>query len=162
MAVRGAPPQHGAPGERPALDRRWLAHLRSDGAAVGDGAALAHSGTLERGIAEFNDGRFFASHETWEALWGETRYPERLFCLALTKLGAGFEHGRRSNPHGAAKLLSDALAYLAPFTPTFAGLDVQALHEDVSAWLRGQASRATPTIHRAPSPSSSPPVRERG
>ncbi|MCH7608052.1 MAG: DUF309 domain-containing protein [Chloroflexi bacterium] len=162
MAVRGAPPQHGAPGERPALDRRWLAHLRRDGAAAGDGATLAYSGTLERGIAEFNDGRFFASHETWEALWRDTRYPERLFCLALTKLGAGFEHGRRANPHGAAKLLSDALAFLAPFMPAFAGLDVRALHEDVSAWLRAERSSATPTIRRAPSPSPSPPAGQRG
>ena len=164
MAVRGAPPQHGAPGGRPALDRRWLAHLRRDGAAVGDGAALAHSGTLERGITEFNDGRFFASHETWEALWRETRYPERLFCLALTKLGAGFEHGRRANPHGAAKLLTDALAFLAPFMPAFAGLDVRALHEDVRGWLEAPDTRTPPypTIRRAPSPSPSPPPEERG
>ena len=97
MAARGAPPQRGAPGGRPALDRRWLAHVSREG-AVGDGAALARSGTLERGTAEFNDGSFFASHETWEALWRETPYPERLFCLALTKLGAGFEHARRANP----------------------------------------------------------------
>ncbi len=150
--VTQPPPQRAAPGGRPALDRRWLAYVIREG-AVGDGAALAGNGTLERGVAEFNDGRFFASHETWEALWGETRYPERLFCLALTKLGAGFEHGRRANPHGAAKLLSDALAYLAPFAPTFAGLDVQALHQDVSAWLRAHAERTpTPTIRRAPSP----------
>ena len=131
------PPQHGGPGQRPALDRRWLAYLdRSDRGAVGDGAALAQNGTLERGTAEFNGGRFFASHETWEALWRETAYPQRLFCLALTKLGAGFEHARRANRTGAAKLLTDALAYLAPFMPAFAGLDVQALHEDVAAWLR--------------------------
>lgn len=137
------PPQHGAPGERPALDRRWLAYLdRSGGSggSVGDGAALTRSSTLARGVAEFNDGRFFESHETWEALWRETGYPHRLFCLALTKLGAGFEHARRANPRGATKLLTDALAYLAPFMPAFAGLDVQALHQDVSAWLRAEGS----------------------
>ena len=157
------PPQRAAPGGRPALDRRWLAYVSREG-AVGDGAALARNGTLERGIAEFNDGRFFASHETWEALWGETRYPERLFCLALTKLGAGFEHGRRANPQGAAKLLTDALAYLAPFMPTFAGLDVRRLHEDVRGWLEAPDAQTPPypTIPRAPSPSPSPPIGERG
>ncbi len=162
-AVTQPPPQHGAPGERPALDRRWLAYLDRSG-GDGDGAALARSSTLARGVAEFNDGRFFASHETWEALWRETGYPQRLFCLALTKLGAGFEHARRANPHGAAKLLTDALAYLAPFMPAFAGLDVQALHQDVSAWLRAHAARTPPypTIRRAPSPSPSPPSGERG
>ena len=152
MAAREAPPQRGASGERPALDRRWLAYLdRSDGGGVGDGTALARSSTLGRGIAEFNDGRFFASHETWEALWRETEYPQRLFCLALTKLGAGFEHGRRANPHGAAKLLTDALTYLAPFMPTFAGLDVRRLHEDVGVWLRAEKSR-TPTAGHRPAP----------
>ena len=151
MAARRPPPQHGAPGQRPALDRRWLAWIeRPDDATVGDGAALARSGTLERGIAEFNDGRFFASHETWEALWRETRYPERLFCLALTKLGAGFEHGQRANHRGAAKLLTDALVYLAPFMPAFAGLDVRALHQDVRGWLEAPDPQKAryPTIRR--------------
>ncbi len=156
------PPQHGGPGQRPALDRRWLAWIVRSG-AVGNGAAIAHSGTLARGTAEFNDGRFFASHETWEALWRETRYPERLFCLALTKLGAGFEHRRRANPHGAAKLLTDALAYLAPFSPAFAGIDVRALHQDVGAWLRAEGSRTPfPAIRGAPSPSPAPQRGERG
>ena len=160
------PPQHGATGQRPALDRRWLAYLeRFDN--VGDGAALALalSGALQRGVAEFNGGRFFASHETWEALWRETEYPQQLFCLALTKLGAGFEQGRRANAHGAAKLLTDALAYLAPFMPAFAGLDVRGLHEDVGAWLRAKGPAAPPPfpqIRRAPSPSPSPPMGERG
>ena len=160
MAAGGPPPQQGAPGQRPALDRRWLAWIqRHDGPAVGDGTGLAQSGNLERGITEFNDGRFFASHETWEALWRETQYPERLFCLALTKLGAGFEHGRRANPHGAAKLLTDALAYLAPFMPAFAGLDVRALHQEVGAWLRAAESRTpTPFPVIRPASSSSGPL----
>ena len=134
------------------MDRRWLVYIeRFDG--VGDGAALAQRSTLERGIAEFNDGRFFASHETWEALWRETEYPERLFCLALTKLGAGLEHGRRANPHGAAKLLTDALAYLAPFMPAFAGLDTRQLDADVRRWLEAPDAQAPPypTIRRDPS-----------
>ena len=146
------PPQHGAPGQRPALDRRWLAYLeRFDG--VGDGAALAMSDTLERGVAEFNDRRFFASHETWEALWRETEYPQRLFCLAFAKLGAGFEHARRANPHGAAKLLTDAMRYLAPFMPAFARLDVQALYEDVGTWLSARGS---------PTPPPFPQIRHKG
>ena len=134
------------------MDRRWLAYLeRFDG--VGDGASLALSGALDRGTAEFNDGRFFASHETWEALWRETEYPQRLFCLALTKLGAGFEQGRRANARGAAKLLTDALAYLAPFMPAFAGLDVRGLDADVRRWLETRDAQKPPypTIRRDPS-----------
>ena len=147
------PPQHGAPGERPALDRRWLAYVERFG-GVGDGAALAQSSTLARGTAEFNDGKFLASHETWEALWRETDYPQRLFCLALTKLGAGFEHGRRANRRGSAKLLTDALACLAPFMPAFAGLDTRALDADVRGWLAAPDARTPPypTIRRKAGP----------
>ena len=157
------PPQRGAPGERPALDRRWLAHVSREG-AVGDGAVVRASADLVRGVDEFNHSDFFDSHETWEALWRRVAYPERLFCLGLTKLGAGFEHARRANPRGAAKLLTDALAYLTPFKPAFAGLDVQALHQDVGAWLEAPDARTPPypTIRPAPSPSPSPPMGERG
>ena len=160
--VTQPPPQRGAQGGRPALDRRWLAYLEADG-DPGDGADLVASDLPARGSAEFNGGNFFASHETWEELWGRTAYPQRLFCLALTKLGAGFEHARRTNARGATRVLSDALAYLAPFLPAYARLDTQRLHDDVSAWLRASVLRETtafPTIRRAPSPSL--PMGERG
>ena len=151
------PPQHGAPGQRPALDRRWLAYLEADGDR-GDPADLVASELLANGCAEFNSGSFFASHETWEELWGRTAYPQRLFCLALTKLGAGFEHARRANARGATRLLTDALAYLAPFLSAYAGLDTQRLHDDVREWLRASGSGAVryPRIRRVPS--SSPPT----
>ena len=146
------PPQHGAPGGRPALDRRWVAYLL-DGGALGDAAEVAGSGLLARGIDEFNRGDFLASHETWEALWGQVSYPTRLLCLALTKLGAGFAHAQRANRHGAARLLRDALDYLAPFLPAHAGLDTRQLDADVRRWLEAPDARTAPypTIRRGSS-----------
>ena len=147
-----APPQHGAPGERPALDRRWLAYLLGGG-ALGDAAEVAESDLLARGLDEFNRGDFFASHETWEALWVRVEYPAKLFCLALTKLGAGFAHADRANRPGAVRLLQDALDYLAPFLPDHAGLDTQQLGADVRRWLEAPDAQTPPypTIRRGPS-----------
>ena len=114
---------------------------------------MAESDLLARGLDEFNRGDFFASHETWEALWGQVEYPTRLLCLALTKLGAGFAHADRANRPGAVRLLQDALDYLAPFLPAHAGLDTRQLDADVRRWLESPDARTPPypTIRRDPS-----------
>ena len=102
---------------------------------------LERNELLERGIAEFNDGRFLACHETWEALWVDAAYPERLFLLGLAKLGAGFAHALRRNPKGVQSLLADAVRFLRPFGPAYANVDINSLLTNVSAWLEFPGAR---------------------
>ena len=144
------PPQQFPHGARRLVDGQWLAYVASTG-DVGDGAALAGSDLLQRGIAEFNAGRFRDSHETWEELWKDTPYPERLFLLALTKLGAGFAHALRRNERGMRSQLAEAVRILRVFAPSYAGVDAQQLIADVNGWLGadgGSFGSPYPTVSR--------------
>ena len=144
------PPQRAAQGGRRTLDAQWFSYV-SQTSEVGDGGALAQAGRFNRGIDEFNEGRFQACHETWESLWVEAAYPQRLFLLALTKLGAGFAHALRRNPKGVRRLLEDAVRLAGPFGPRYAGLDVERLIADVNAWLAlGVYDPPFPRIVRSP------------
>ena len=133
------PPQRFAPGGRRMLDARWLAYVELT-RETGNDAALRSAPLLGRGIDEFNAERFRASHETWETLWVDAAYPERLFLLGLAKLGAGFAHVPRRNPKGARRLLEDAIRFIGPFGPTYAGVAVAPLVSDVNAWLTAHRS----------------------
>ena len=128
------PPQEFPHGARRLADAQWLAYV-ADSGDTGNGASLSRSGTLRRGIAEFNDGRFRDSHDTCEELWRSTPYPERLFLLALTKLGAGFAHALRRNDKGMRSQLTEAVRILRAFAPAYAGVDTQRLIADVNARL---------------------------
>ncbi len=144
------PPQQFPHGARRLVDGQWLAYVAGTG-DVGDGAALARSRALQRGIAEFNEGRFRQSHETWEELWKDTPYPERLFLLALTKLGAGFAHALRRNERGMRSQLAEAVRILRVFAPAYAGVDAQGLIDDVNGWLAatgGVSGPPYPTVTR--------------
>ena len=126
------PPQEFPHGARRIADAQWLAYVAASGDA-GDGEALSRSRALRQGIAEFNDGRFRESHETWEELWKDSPYPERLFLLALTKLGAGFAHALRRNEKGMRSQLTEAARILRPFAPAYAGVNTQRLIAEVKA-----------------------------
>ena len=128
------PPQHFPHGARRMADGQWLGYVTRTG-DTGDGAALARSETLRRGIDEFNEGRFRESHEMWEELWIKTPYPERLFLLALTKLGAGFAHALRRNERGMRSQLTETARILRAFAPAYAGVDTQRLIADVNSRL---------------------------
>ena len=116
------------------MDAQWLTFITKTG-ETGDEHKVRSAELLTRGIEEFNRGRFRASHETWEALWVDSAYPQRLFLLALTKLGAGFAHALRRNETGVHRLLEDAVRFIRPFGPTYAGVDVQRTTDDVRQWL---------------------------
>ncbi|MCY4450285.1 MAG: DUF309 domain-containing protein [Chloroflexi bacterium] len=128
------PPQQFPHGARRQADAQWLMYVTRSG-DLGDGASLSRSETLQRGIAEFNGGRFRDSHETWEELWIAAPYPERLFLLALTKLGAGFAHALRRNDKGMRSQLTEAARILRAFAPAYAGVDTERLIADVNARL---------------------------
>ncbi len=155
------PPQRPARGGRQALDSQWLAYIART-AAIGDPQAIAATDRFRQGISAFNEARFRASHETWESLWIESPYPQRLFLLALAKLGAGFAHALRRNPKGVRQLLEDALRIAKPFAPSYAGVDIERLSHDIKAWLRsGSYDAPFPTIARIPGEPLATPEKEK-
>jgi len=60
---------------------------------------------LDRGIVEFNAGRFFQAHEIWEEGWHPAPEPERDFWQGLIQVAVGLTHRQRGNPKGAVTLL---------------------------------------------------------
>ena len=77
-----------------------------------------------RGVAHFNRGDFFASHEVWEDLWRKESGRSRQFYKGLIQAAVALYHLTRGNRHGAAKLLAGSQTYLEPYRCGYLGLDV--------------------------------------
>jgi predicted metal-dependent hydrolase len=90
---------------------------------------------LAKGIAEFNNWRFYDCHETLEDVWREVGSKGEEGTLAdfyqgIIKIAAGFHHVLRDNQKGAVNLLSDAFRLLEPYRPVTLGIDVERLLSD--------------------------------
>ncbi len=60
---------------------------------------------LDRGIEEFNAGRYFQAHEIWEEGWHPAPEGERDFWQGIIQVAVGLTHRQRGNGHGAVTLL---------------------------------------------------------
>ncbi len=106
-------------------------------------------GPLAAGLRHYNAAEYFAAHEAWESVWLTAPQPEKLFLQALIQVTVAFHHLSRSNPLGATRLLTAALAKLSPYPPDFATLNVSLLRDDLRAHLR---ALTTPPTTQLPPP----------
>ena len=90
-------------------------------------------GELYRAIEEYNDGYYFASHETLETLWMVTPWPERQLFQAIIQLAAAFVHLVRGEYPGVIKLLDASEAKLRDFLPERLGVQTAVLATDIAA-----------------------------
>jgi uncharacterized protein len=108
---------------------------------------------FERGVADFNAGRFFEAHEIWEELWLAAAEPEKMFLQGLIQVTAAFHHHARGNARGMQSLLAAGIAKLAGCPDDFRGVAIGALRDDAKAWegiLSGDSgSRKPPRIRKA-------------
>lgn len=116
---------------------------------------------LLQGVAEFNAGRFYACHETLEALWMSEPAAVRELYQGILQVGVGFYKQERGQYRGAVSLLKRGLAHLAPYAPTCRGVDVARLMSEAAVALeaierlgperiRELDRRLLPRIHRLP------------
>lgn len=82
---------------------------------------------LDRGIAEFNQGRYFQAHEIWEEGWHPAPEPERDFWQGLIQVAVGLTHRQRGNQHGAVKLLRRGAKRLRPYGEEHEGVPAAAI-----------------------------------
>lgn len=134
-------PQKHLKGHRRALDARWLKHLTAGG-DPGDGHQLATLVSFRTGVSEFNNGKFYEAHESFERAWLDTPYPERLFSLALAKLSAGFTHHEKGSLTTANKFIKDTQQWIAPLPATYAEIDITQLRNQLSVWLTSTEARS--------------------
>jgi uncharacterized protein len=110
---------------------------------------------FERGVADFNAGRFFEAHEVWEELWLAAAEPEKTCLQGLIQVAAAFHHHGRGNARGAKSLLAAGIAKLARCPGDYRGVAIAELRREAKAWeemLRNEQERTlpeTPKIHPA-------------
>ena len=76
------------------------------------------------GIRLFHAGKFFESHEAWEALWRDVAGAQRLLLQGLIQVAAAYHHLRRGNRRGARYLAGRARLHLARWLPSSHGLAI--------------------------------------
>ncbi len=74
----------------------------------------------------FNRGEYWESHEALEDAWRRTNSG---FYHGLILYASAFVHARRDNPHGIRAQLEKAEGALAPYAPSYLGLDVAEILE---------------------------------
>ncbi len=87
------------------------------------------------GINQFNQGDYYACHDTLEAIWMTAAMPEKPFFQGILQLAVGLYHLGNSNWRGAAILLGEGIRRLEPFEPSYANVDVTTLLDCADDWL---------------------------
>lgn len=87
------------------------------------------------GVKQFNEGKWFACHETLERVWLPEPRPVREFYKGLIQLAVGLLHWRRGNLKGANRLLNAGLGRITPYRPVCHELDVSRLAQEAQSLL---------------------------
>jgi uncharacterized protein len=113
-----------------------------------------------QGVEQFNQGQFYACHDTLEALWMEATEPEKTFYQGVLQVAVGLYHLGNGNWRGAVILLGEGINRLDRYPSIYSGIDVdeliissadllkalqQAGAEQVSTWQLGKDAIATET-----------------
>jgi predicted metal-dependent hydrolase len=96
---------------------------------------------FERGIEEFNNGEYFACHDTFEAIWMELGGDRRRCMQGLIQAAVGIFHASRANLTGSYSQLTKGLDKLSDFRPRFLGVDIETLHRQLEEF-RARVQRA--------------------
>ncbi|MBE9079729.1 DUF309 domain-containing protein [Romeria aff. gracilis LEGE 07310] len=90
---------------------------------------------LRRGIEQFNQGDYYACHDTLEAIWMDAETFEKPFYQGILQIAVGFYHLSRENRNGAAILLGEGSSRLRRFEPEHEGVAVADLVDQALVWL---------------------------
>lgn len=117
-----------------------------------------------QGVEQFNQGQFYACHDTLEALWMEATEPQKTFYQGVLQIAVALYHLGNSNWRGGVILLGEGINRLRRYLPTYAGIDVdelltqsaalltalqQAGPEKIGDWVRGNNAIAISTEDEA-------------
>jgi predicted metal-dependent hydrolase len=100
---------------------------------------------FQRGIALFNQCRFFEAHEVWEDIWRALKNGKRRQTLqALIQSAVAAHQLQTFNLHGAKSSLQKALRKLRPDLCEFQGVDLKRLRKDLADISEALSGGATP------------------
>jgi uncharacterized protein len=93
---------------------------------------------FREGIRLFNEGRFFESHEAWEAVYAEAEDQHKAFIEGLVQLAAAFrivaDFGETKGP---VRMIYQALIRFENYQPVYLQIRVKELSDAMEAWARG-------------------------
>ncbi len=107
-------------------------------------------GELAEGLRCYHAEEFFAAHEHWELVWLKLPEPEKSFLQGLIQVAAALYHLQRGNPEGTVSLLRAALGRLDPHSPSFAGISVAPLCQEIREWLKTLEAGGAPSYSPFP------------
>lgn len=126
----------------PRGSRDELAHAEVPEEVVGSAREAWH-----KGIALFDEQRFFEAHEFFEYAWkaDDVEDRDRPFLKGVTQLAVGCCHAQRENSQGALALLNRAVENLRAGPPVHRGIDsvsLVAVALDVARRIRESGASA--------------------
>jgi hypothetical protein len=77
------------------------------------------------GVEQFNQGEFYACHDTLEALWIEATEPDKKFYQGILQVAVALYHLGNQNWRGAVILMGEGMNRLRGYQPSYAGIDVE-------------------------------------
>jgi uncharacterized protein len=89
-----------------------------------------------QGIIEFNQGEYYACHDTLEAVWMESVDPDKKFYQGVLQIAVACYHLQNHNLQGAAILLGEGMGRLRYYQPVYGGIDVSQLIHDSNRLLQ--------------------------
>jgi uncharacterized protein len=98
------------------------------------------------GIAQFNAGRYYDAHETWESIWLRSAGETRLFYHALIQAAVALYHHERGNAHGVQALYERACEKLQKLPPRLMSLDVREFEQQFKRFFAVLSDRQRPLI----------------
>ena len=112
-----------------------------------------------KGIALFNQQRYFEAHEVWEDLWKHASGNDKLFYQGLIQCAVSLEHMKRANASGARALFRRCQSRLAPLPPVYMGIEIWSLMESIAKALAPAID--PPVQNAAPNAPNWPTIRLR-
>jgi predicted metal-dependent hydrolase len=77
-----------------------------------------------QGVEQFNQGEFYACHDTLEAIWIEAPPSEKNFYQGILQIAVALYHLGNQNWRGAVILLGEGANRLCKYPAEYAGIDV--------------------------------------
>lgn len=114
----------------------------------------AHCSPYLRGIACFNDGRYFECHEVLEEIWLLAEGEEKEFLHALIQLAAALHHHQHGNDKGARSIFQRAKQNMETLPPQMMQIETAELLRQIETVL----AVADDTAHDSSAESSLRPM----
>jgi predicted metal-dependent hydrolase len=90
--------------------------------------------SLDKGIALFNEGKFFEAHEQWEKVWRKMKEtPGRRCIQGLIKIAAALVHYKRGEYTGTSRLIENGSRMMLNVSgENLLGIDIESFLKQVS------------------------------